>query len=462
MASTMHKVVALLVVLLACLAQAHSNIRGSALGHWKKPDRHFGPYHHPKPDRRKKVYIRSSKSETDDVSGEFLRGLKKANHGGTLVLPANETFVIGKKLDLTFLNNVQVKLDGEILFTDNDTYWQEEENHFYHPFQRSIMFWKWGGKDIKIYGEGIINGNAQKWWDGAAGTQILDPNNVYLRPVLFYAENTTNLVIEGITFKDPPSWSNFIVTSENVSYDNVLVTAVSTNKNDPKNSDGWDSYNVKGLSVTNSYVNSGDDCFSPKPNTTDIYVKNLYCNGTHGISMGSIGQYPGVQDIIENVWIENVTMVNGQNGARLKAWAGPNVGYGYIKNVTYKDVIIENTDWPVLLDQCYFNINATTCAAYPSNVDFVDIRFLNVRGTSSGKNGRRVASLTCSPQSTCSGIRIEDFDVTSPKGDPPIIVCDYIQGDLGTQCYASNSTEALAAKAAKLKMSKRWSVDLEY
>lgn len=28
--------------------------------------------------------------------------------------------------------------------------------------------------------------------------------------------------------------------------------------------------------------------------------------------MGSIGQYPGVMDIIENVWIENVTLLNGQ------------------------------------------------------------------------------------------------------------------------------------------------------
>jgi galacturan 1,4-alpha-galacturonidase len=28
--------------------------------------------------------------------------------------------------------------------------------------------------------------------------------------------------------------------------------------------------------------------------------------------MGSIGQYSGVQDIIENAWIENVTLLNGQ------------------------------------------------------------------------------------------------------------------------------------------------------
>ena len=38
-----------------------------------------------------------------------------------------------------------------------------------------------------------------------------------------------------------------------------------------------DSYNVDGISVTNSAVNIGDDCFSPKPNTSNIYVENLWC-----------------------------------------------------------------------------------------------------------------------------------------------------------------------------------------
>lgn len=65
--------------------------------------------------------------------------------------------------------------------------------------------------------------------------------------------------------------------------------------------------------------------------------------------MGSIGQYPGVKDYISNAWIENVTLLNGENGARLKAWAGPNVGYGYIDNITYKDIHIENTDHPIVL-----------------------------------------------------------------------------------------------------------------
>ncbi|OCL14463.1 glycoside hydrolase family 28 protein, partial [Glonium stellatum] len=162
----------------------------------------------------------------------------------------------------------------------------------------------------------------------------------------------------------------------------------------PKNTDGFDTYNVDGLTVTNTEVNVGDDCFSPKPNTTNIFVQNLWCDGTHGVSTGGIGQYPGVLDYISNAHLENITLLNGPNGARLKAWAGKNVGYRYINNITYRDVHIENTDNPIILDQCYFNINSTTCAAYPSKVNITNVNSINIYGTSSGKEGKVVADLT--------------------------------------------------------------------
>lgn len=102
------------------------------------------------------------------------------------------------------------------------------------------------------------------------------------------------------------------IAAKNVVYDKVVIENLSSNQNLPKNTDGWDSYNVDGLTVRDAWVNIGDDCFSPKPNTTNIYVKNIYCNGTHGMSMGSIGQYPGVKDYISNAWVEDVVMLNAE------------------------------------------------------------------------------------------------------------------------------------------------------
>lgn len=300
-------------------------------------------------------------------------------------------------------------------------------------------------RDVKIYsdsGTGVINGNGQAWWDGFSGAEILDPNNKFYRPILFLTDNATNVEVSGLHLKDSPCWTTFLVRTKNVVFDNIYIDAVSTNASSlPKNTDGFDSLNVDGLTVTNTRVNVGDDCFSPKPNTTNIFVKNLWCNGTHGVSMGSIGQYKGVKDYISNAWIENVTLLNGQNGARLKAWAGPDAGYGYIDNITYKDIIIENTDAPVVLDQCYFNINETTCAKYPSNVNITNVNFINISGSSTGKNGKVVADLTCSPGATCNGIHLENINITSPKGSPSQIVCENIKGDIGVDCIPASEAD---------------------
>lgn len=117
--------------------------------------------------------IRASANDVDDISAELLYGLKRANNGGLLYLEKGKTYVIGKRLDLSFLHDVYVKLDGELKFTNDIKFWQKPANYFYYHFQKSITWVVWGGKDIKIYGTGTMNGNGQAWYDGFAGREIL-------------------------------------------------------------------------------------------------------------------------------------------------------------------------------------------------------------------------------------------------------------------------------------------------
>ncbi|KAI1639079.1 family 28 glycosyl hydrolase [Biscogniauxia mediterranea] len=408
-------------------------------------------------DSRPIVKIRSSQNDTDDVADDFLAGLKNANNGGTLYLPKDELFVIGKPLDLTFLNDVHVQWDGEVRFTNDTPYWQA--NAFQHPFQNSIMFWKWGGSDILLHGSGVLNGNGQRWWNEFAGQEILDPDNAYLRPILFYAENATNLAMEGIHEKDSPCWNNFIVTSQGVSFRDVACTAVSNNATAlPKNTDFFDSLNVEDVTVERVWVNIGDDCFSPKSNATNIHVDTMYCNGTHGQSMGSVGQYAGEMSFIRDVVIENVWLLNGQHGARLKTWAGPDVGYGFIDNITFRNFWQANNEYAAFLDSCYFNIDAETCAEYPSQMNITNILFDNFTGYTSGKYGTAVASLTCStnPDAVCENIQFRNFNITSPcaasngtsqAANTTTIICDGIRGNVGLPCVGADTDEAKAALA---------------
>lgn len=75
-------------------------------------DKH--PYKAPEHDCRRTVTIRPSEDEWDDVSEDFQNAIYEANNGGTLYLPKGNMYVIGKVLDLTGLDDVHLRLDGEI------------------------------------------------------------------------------------------------------------------------------------------------------------------------------------------------------------------------------------------------------------------------------------------------------------------------------------------------------------
>ena len=86
-------------------------------------------------------------------------------------------------------------------------------------------------------------------------------------------------------------------------FDSLDISGYSQSKNVAKNTDGWDIYRSSNVVIQNSVINNGDDCVSFKPNSTEILVQNMHCNGSHGISVGSLGQYVGEVDIVENVLV---------------------------------------------------------------------------------------------------------------------------------------------------------------
>lgn len=81
---------------------------------WKKPKPKTDNWGNKLESQRRKITIRASRNDTDDISADFLWALKKANHGGLLHLEKGKTYIIGTKLDLPVLDDVYVKLDGEI------------------------------------------------------------------------------------------------------------------------------------------------------------------------------------------------------------------------------------------------------------------------------------------------------------------------------------------------------------
>ncbi|KAG1852324.1 pectin lyase fold/virulence factor [Suillus tomentosus] len=188
-------------------------------------------------------------------------------------------------------------------------------------FQDQIAFWIVGGQNILINGGGTIDGSGQSGCDVCLVDSALSANNsTFLRPILLTIYQATDVAIKNITMINSPEWFNFVSISD----------VLSTSKNLAQDTDGWDIYRSDSVSIMNSNINNGNDCVSIKPNSTNVIASDLYCNGSHGISVGSLGQYAGVYDIVENFTSTNVQMYNAQNGARIKAFAGPGVGSGIL------------------------------------------------------------------------------------------------------------------------------------
>ncbi|KAF9026869.1 glycoside hydrolase family 28 protein [Hymenopellis radicata] len=318
----------------------------------------------------------------------------------TVNIPSDTTLNISTRLDMTGLSDVTINLEGTIRFNPDIPYWVE--NAFPFEFQAQVTFWLLGGENIVLKGGGTLDGAGQPWYDAFAANSSLP------RPIILTIYQGNHVLVENIEMIDSPEWFNLIYESNDVRYSNMTITAATNTHN----TDGWNIYRSDTVTLEHSVIVNGDDCVAFKPNATNILVSDLDCTGSHGISVGSLGQYPEFFDIVENVTATDIKMSNAQNGARIKAWAGPDVGSGIVRNVTFNNFVVSSVANPVVIDQCYMT-SAADCSAFPSNTFIQDIWFNGISGTSSGST---VASLLCSPDGRCSNINVNDLELTAGKG----------------------------------------------
>ncbi|KAI0701363.1 pectin lyase-like protein [Cytidiella melzeri] len=371
------------------------------------------------------------------INAAFQRCAKK----GKVTL--DKYYLVDSLLLTTGLDDVEVELSGMLQYSPNIAKWSPQS--YFLEYQNATTFWFLSGQNIHLYGGGTIDGNGQVWWDTLSSSNNIGTaggsSRTFARPIPLTVGNASGVVIEDIWMIGSPFWNNFVYQSQNVTYKNITINTVSYSSSPPANSDGWDIYRSDHITVTDSWINNDDDCVSFKPNSTNILVSNLWCNGSHGISVGSLGQYAGETDIVANVSVHNVSMNNAQNGARIKVFGGnpspdstAGGGSGFVKNITWTDYTLKNVDNPVIIDQCY-STPADVCAQYPSKVNISDVHFVNITGTSSGAEGDVVVSLECSDE--CEDITATGTHLTSPSG-----AASYICENIASVQEASRTSDA--------------------
>lgn len=174
-----------------------------------RPDIQLSPYNtghaarvSPPRDANKTCFVPPS-SNGSDASPAILSAFQACNNGGTVVLDADYT--VASKLDLTFLDAVDVAISGTVSFADDIDYWTAAGNDFAIAYQNSSTFWKFGGSDVNIYGGGVgvLNGNGEAWWNASL------TNDTLIRPILFVADGLKGATISGLNLVNPPNVSPF-------------------------------------------------------------------------------------------------------------------------------------------------------------------------------------------------------------------------------------------------------------
>jgi galacturan 1,4-alpha-galacturonidase len=329
-------------------------------------------------------------------------------------------------------------IQGYVQFTNDTDYWQAHA--FNQTFQNATTFFQLGGDDVNVYGGGMLDGNGQVWYD-------LYAKDIYiLRPILFGVTGIKHGSISDLVLRYSPQYYNWVANSSSVTFDNINIAGTSQSKSPAKNTDGWDTYRSSNIVIQNSVINNGDDCVSFKPNSTEIIVQNLHCNGSHGISVGSLGQYKGETDIVENVFVANITMENASDGARIKVWPGAPAalsgdlqgggGAGRVNNITYDGMYIKNVDYAIEITQCYGQKNLTLCNQFPSNLTISNVKMTDFKGTTSKARSPYSGYVVCSSPNVCKNILVDDIDVVSPAGTTNSFQCGNVDAGLlhGINC----------------------------
>ncbi|KAL1969794.1 hypothetical protein VTN77DRAFT_7303 [Rasamsonia byssochlamydoides] len=369
-----------------------------------------------------KTCIIPAKGTGEDDSPAIIDAFTACGTNGHIIFQENTTYHLNSVLQLHNLSHVQVDLLGTLLYSTDVRYWIQHGS--YYHFQNISIAMEFSGEYITIdgYGTGVIDGQGQVWYDLALGV-----GGLFGRPIPFSLRNAKHSIAQNFHIRQSGKWNFVIVESQNITVDNIRITAHSDddqgNPGNLGNTDGFDTLYSDDVRISNSYVDAGDDCVSFKPGSTNIHVKNLTCVQTAGIAIGSLGQYQGVFDLVENITAEDVTLIHSRNGAYIKTYNGKSVYYppqgggngtGSVRNVLFKNFHIENiTAAPVLLQQWF---------------TFQNITWQNFTGYANEVINTTTISLVCSSKSSCSDFTLTDIDVRPFNNATATGVCTNVQG----------------------------------
>jgi len=202
-----------------------------------------------------------------------------------------------------------------------------------------------------IMGEGTIDGRGghvmlgsdQSWWQIA---RAAEPSGLRQScPRLIIANQADGLTLYKITLRNSP---NFHVAVNRTDGFTVWGIKINTPKT-ARNTDGIDPGTSTNVTITRSFIRTGDDNVAIKGGVSNISVTHNYFYDGHGMSIGS-----GATPPVTHVYVSDLSLQDTANGIRIKS---DNTRGGLVDTAVYENICMKNVELPIGIDPFY---NGTT------------------------------------------------------------------------------------------------------
>jgi polygalacturonase len=283
---------------------------------------------------------RTGKVKCTEIINKLIEKLA-GEGGGTLFFPGG-TFLTGP---IIMKSNITLYIDAgaTIKFSDDfDDYLPMVQSRWEDVRVKNFksQIYAYQCENISIKGEGHLDGQGKKWWDfmRTAGSRqqpeskwqtifkkenadllaknaYISAKNNFLRPPMVTTYECKNVLIEGVSFSNPPFWTIMPAFSDNITVNGITVE----NPSNSPNTDGIDPSSCRNVHISNSHFSVGDDCIVIKSGRDED---------------GREAARP-----TENITITNCTMLKGHGGVVIGSEMSGNV-----KRVTISNCVFEGTD----------------------------------------------------------------------------------------------------------------------
>ncbi|KAF3789940.1 putative rhamnogalacturonase E, partial [Nymphaea thermarum] len=225
-----------------------------------------------------------------------------------------------------------------------------------------------------------------------------------------------DIILKGFTSINSELFNIVIDSSSNVQVDGLNIQSAATSPN----TDGIHVEQSSGVTITNTYIKTGDDCISIGQGTQNLWIEKVTCGPGHGISIGSLGKSANEAGV-QNVTVKNVLFSGTTNGLRIKSWERSSNSFA--KQILFEGATMDHVMNPIIIDQHYCPHNEG-CPTENSGVKISNEVYKNIKGTSATQVA---VDFSCSASAPCQGISMANVELTY-KGQPAKSSCEHAFG----------------------------------